>query len=62
MRDEEKYTWTNKRRKASIYPYDEAIETKEQCITHEKLPLVLYYGTDRIIREVPRRGHIKNLK
>ena len=28
--DNEKYIWTNKRRKASIYPYDEAIEAKEQ--------------------------------
>lgn len=27
-----------------------------------KLPLVLYYGTDRIIREVPQRGHIKEFK
>lgn len=74
--DNEKYIWTNKRRKASIYPYDEAIEAKEQlgndlkklkqkyveCVTHENLPLVLYYGTDRIIREVPRRGHIKNFE
>ena len=24
-----------------------------QCVEENKLPLVLYYGTDRIIREVP---------
>ena len=71
-----KYTWTNKRRKASIFPYDEAIEIRGQngndlkklkqkyieCVTAGYLPLVLYYGTDRIIREVPRRGHIKNFE
>lgn len=27
-----------------------------------KLPLILYYGTDRIIREVSQRGHIKNFQ
>ena len=26
------------------------------------MPLILYYGTDRIIREVPQRGHIKNFQ
>ena len=71
-----KYTWTNKRRKAYIFPYDEAIEIRGQngndlkklkqkyieCVTAGYLPLVLYYGTDRIIREVPRRGHIKNFE
>ena len=30
------------------------------CVEQRKLPLVLYYGTDRIIREVPKRGHIKD--
>lgn len=73
----EEYIWTNKRRKSTIYSYDEAIENREkngndlkklkqkyiECInTSEYLPLVLYYGTDRIIREVPRRGHIKNFE
>lgn len=33
-----------------------------ECVTVGYLPLVLYYGTDRIIREVPRRGHIKNFE
>ena len=33
-----------------------------ECVTAGYLPLVLYYGTDRIIREVPRRGHIKNFE
>ena len=31
-----------------------------KCVEKRKLPLVLYYGTDRVIREVPQRGHIKN--
>lgn len=72
----ESYVWTNKRRKSSNEPFDEAIEAKEQlgndlkklkqkymeCVTNETLPLVLYYGTDRVIREVPKRGHIKNFE
>lgn len=32
------------------------------CVAKESLPLVLYYGTDRIIREVPKRGHIKSFE
>ena len=74
--DNEKYIWTNKRRTSSVFPYDKAIEEKEyrgndlkklkqkygECVIQETLPLVLYYGTDRIIREVPRRGHIKNFE
>ena len=74
--DNESYVWTNKRRKAAFYAYDESIEAKDhlgndlkrlkqkyiECVTNETLPLVLYYGTDRIIREVPRRGHIKNFE
>lgn len=71
-----RYVWTNKRRKASIYAYDLAIEAVEQsgndlknlkqkymeCVNQGYLPLVLYYGTDRIIREVPKRGHIRNFE
>ena len=45
-----------------VYSIKKLKQKYVECITHEKLPLVLYYGTDRIIREVPRRGHIKNLK
>lgn len=74
--ENEKYVWTNKRRKSSSCQYDEAIEAREQsgndlkklkqkyieCVNHKFLPLILYYGTDRIIREVPRRGHIKNFE
>lgn len=33
-----------------------------QCVEERKLPLILYYGTDRIIREVPQRGHIRNFQ
>ena len=70
--DNEKYVWTNKRRLSSQIPFEEGIETSEQNdlkvlknvyashVEKQALPLVLYYGTDRIIREVPQRGHIKN--
>lgn len=70
----EQYSWTNKRRLSSQIPFEVAVDDKEQntlyalkkvyakCVENKKLPLVLYYGTDRIIREVPRRGHIKNFE
>ena len=72
--DGEEYVWTNKRRIASYVSFDESIEEIEKlgndskklkqkygdCVTDSALPLVLYYGTDRIIREVPKRGHIKD--
>lgn len=74
--DGEKYVWTNKRRFSSQVPFEEAIENREQmqndlkklkskyaeCVVNRRLPLVLYYGTDRIIRDVPQRGHIKNFE
>lgn len=70
--NDENYVWTNRRRLSSQIPFEEGIEANEQgdlkrlknvyakCVEQRKLPLVLYYGTDRIIREVPQRGHIKN--
>lgn len=70
--NQQKYVWTNRRRLSSQIPFEEGIEANEQgdlkslksvyakCVEQRKLPLVLYYGTDRIIREVPQRGHIKN--
>lgn len=70
--DNEKYIWTNRRRLSSQIPFEEGIEANEQgdlkalknvyakCVENRKFPLVLYYGTDRIIREIPQRGHIKN--
>ena len=71
-----KYVWINKRRTSSGICFDEVIEEREQlgndlkklkqtyteCVARKNLPLVLYYGTDRIIREVPKRGHIKNFE
>lgn len=74
--DNEKYVWTNKRRLSSQRPFEnigdqqngEIRGLKElklrysQCVEEKKLPLVLYYGTDRIIRDVPVRGHIKDFK
>ena len=72
----ERYIWTNKRRISSQVAFDNAIELREkkqndlkkiknkytECVEQRKLPLVLYYGTDRIIREVPKRGHIKEFE
>ena len=72
--DNERYIWTNKRRFSSQKPFENISEKKlenvkdlkelkikyAQCVETKALPLVLYYGTDRIIREVPQRGHIKN--
>ena len=74
--DDEKYVWTNRRRFSSQQPFENIGNKKEenvkelkdlktkylQCVEERKLPLVLYYGTDRIIREVPQRGHIKEFK
>lgn len=72
--NDKRYVWTNKRRLSSQIPFEEGIDDKEQdalralkkvyakCVEDKKLPLVLYYGTDRIIREVPRRGHIKTFE
>lgn len=74
--DDEKYVWTNRRRLSSQQPFENIGDIKienardikrlkgkySQCVEEKRLPLVLYYGTDRIIREVPRRGHIKNFK
>lgn len=74
--DGEQYVWTNRRRLSSQVPFENPTEQKGQiqndlkglklkyaeCVEKKKLPLVLYYGTDRIIREVPQRGHIKNFE
>lgn len=74
--DDEEYTWTNRRRLSSLVEFDPIIENKDKVqhdlkqlkskyikrIEEKRLPLVLYYGTDRIIREVPVRGHIKNFE
>ena len=74
--DNEKYVWTNRRRLSSQQPFEnigdqqneEVKGLKElklrysQCVEDKKLPLVLYYGTDRIRRDVPVRGHIKDFK
>ncbi len=70
------YIWTNKRRVRSITLIENTTEQKTQapndikplkakyveCAEKKALPLVLYYGTDRIIREIPQRGHIKSFE
>ena len=74
--DGEKYVWTNRRRLSSQQPFENNGDVKvedvkslkelkakySQCVEERKLPLILYYGTDRIIREVPQRGHIRNFQ
>lgn len=74
--DDEPYTWTNRRRFSSQVPFEDSTDVKGQaqndlkrlkvkyaeCVEKRQLPLVLYYGTDRIIRQVPQRGHIKNFE
>lgn len=74
--DGEGYSWMNKRRNSSIEPFDKRIEKKDkeysdskklkakyaECLSRNQLPLVLYYGTDRILRGIPQRGHIKNFE
>lgn len=74
--DNEEYTWTNRRRLSSAVQFEHVSENREKsqndlkqlkakylkCIENKKMPLVLYYGTDRIIRDVPIRGHIKNFE
>ena len=59
----EKYVWTNRRRLSSQQPFENAGDVKaenakslkelksrySQCVEERKLPLILYYGTDRII-------------
>lgn len=72
----EQYVWTNKRRLPSIAIVEHTTEQNTQaqndikslkakyaeCVEKKRLPLVLYYGTDRIIREIPQRGHIKSFE
>lgn len=74
--DGEQYVWSNRRRFSSMVPFENIAEQKVQtqndlkalkakyieCVEKKELPLVLYYGTDRIIREVPQRGHIKDFE
>ncbi len=70
--DGRKYVWTNRRRLSAQvsygYPLDfskDNIYLKEkyiECVEQKRLPLVLYYGTDRIIRDIPQRGHIKKFE
>lgn len=64
--DGEGYSWMNKRRNSSIEPFDKRIEKKDkeysdskrlkakyaECLSRNQLPLVLYYGTDRIPRRI----------
>lgn len=71
--DSKKYVWTNKRRISSQQPFEDIPDTREadaeglkelkakysQCVENRKLPLILYYGTDRIVK-VSQRGHIKS--
>ena len=64
--DSEEFNWTNSRRiyiKNQVYTglkidttRGPAIKKKYHlCYSEERLPLILYYGTDRVVRKVPRR-------
>lgn len=73
--DGKKYVWTNKRRISSQQPFENIPDTREadaeglkelkakysQCVENRKLPLIVYYGTDRIVR-VSQRGQIKSFR
>lgn len=66
------YTWYNKRRLNAKVDYkseiNDILDIKkikniyEELYKDNKLPLVLYYGTDRVIRDIPKRGHLKEFK
>ncbi|SET09614.1 AAA family ATPase [[Clostridium] polysaccharolyticum] len=71
--DGKKYMLLNKKRITAITEYDETINLKEEKQQktllkdafikkreQKHLPLILYYGTNRVFNEVPRRGHIRD--
>ncbi|HCL4437463.1 TPA: AAA family ATPase [Clostridium botulinum] len=70
--EDEIFTWYNKRRLNAKVVFDEQVNQildfksmrlkYEQCYENEKLPLVLYYGINRVITEIPKRGHIRETK
>lgn len=70
--NDQDYSWYNKRRINAKVEYrrdiNEALDFKEvknvygKLYNDSKLPLVLYYGTDRVIRDIPKRGHLKEFK
>ncbi|HHD2787745.1 TPA: AAA family ATPase [Clostridium perfringens] len=65
----EKYSWYNKRRTSIKFEYNSKVNdllglkkiksVYEEEYKRNRLPLVLYYGTDRVIRDIPKRGHLK---
>lgn len=67
--DENEYSWYNKRRLNSKIEYSEKVNKQldfkniktqyEECYNEQRLPLVLYYGINRVVTEIPKRGHIK---
>lgn len=70
--ENEVFTWYNKRRTTTKVMFDEKINQVldlkniklkyEQCYENGKLPLILYYGINRVITEIPKRGHIREAK
>lgn len=67
--DERDYCWYNRRRMKKEIDYAPQVQQDldikgiksaySDAYENGRVPLVLYYGTDRIIRDVPKRGHIK---
>lgn len=65
--DDRIYTHTNRRKtKDGTFPLRITKDTLKQkyneCFESGFVPLVLYYGTDRVVRDIPVRGHIKDYK
>lgn len=70
--ENEVFTWYNKRRTTTKIMFDEKVNQVldlkniklkyEQCYERGKLPLILYYGINRVITEIPKRGHIREVK
>jgi predicted ATP-binding protein involved in virulence len=73
--DGENYNIMNRRRISSNINFDDNMDNKvqksnlyaikgkyEKCKEKGKLPLVLYYGINRVFNEIPKRGHIIEYK
>lgn len=70
--EDEIFTWYNKRRVTTKVMFDEKVNKVldlknmkakyEHCYENGSLPLVLYYGINRVITEIPKRGHIRETK
>lgn len=73
--DNKQYYLLNRRRVSSSISINDNMDTKEQKVysleakstflkrrEEGKLPLILYYGINRVFNEIPKRGHIREYK